>query len=105
MENQHKNQPAQVFASAFAESLAESLLKSTGTSWRLTIQDTAELDTRHGQPVHFRLTVGGAISGDCFVEFYQPQITELASKILGQPSSNFADEHKRALEKAISSAM
>jgi flagellar motor switch protein FliN len=105
MENQLNNQPARVFAGAFAESLAESLLKSTGTSWRLTIQDTPELETRQGQPVHFRLTVSGAITGDCFVEFYQPQITELASMILGQPPSTFADEHKRALEKAISSAM
>jgi flagellar motor switch protein FliN len=105
MENHRNNQPAQVFAGAFAESFAESLLKSTGASWRLTIQDAPELDTRQGQPVHFRLTISGAISGECFVEFYQPQITELASKILSQPSSIFADEHKRALEKAISSAM
>jgi flagellar motor switch protein FliN/FliY len=51
------------------------------------------------------LTLSGAISGECFVEFYQPQIAELASKLLGQPSSTFTDEHKRALEKAISSAM
>lgn len=105
MENHRNNQPAQVFAGAFAESFAESLLKSTSTSWSLAIQDTPALDTRQGQPVHFRLTLSGAISGECFVEFYQPQIAELASKLLGQPSSTFTDEHKRALEKAISSAM
>jgi flagellar motor switch protein FliN/FliY len=105
MENQPNNLAARVFAGAFADSLAESLGKAIGTPWRLTVLESPELETRHGEPVHFRVSVGGAVSGDCFVEFYQPQITELASKILGHAPSAFADEHKRALEKLISAAM
>jgi flagellar motor switch protein FliN/FliY len=105
MENQPNNLAARVFAGAFADSLAESLGKAIGTPWRLAVLESPELETRHGQTVHFRLTVSGSINGECFVEFYQPQITELASKILGHAPSTFADEHKRALEKLISATM
>jgi flagellar motor switch protein FliN/FliY len=105
VDNMSKNQAAKVFASAFAESLAASLPQEGGPPWQLRVLDSPDLATRQGQPIHFRLTAEGALSGECFAEFYEPQITEIASRLLGQPGSIFTDEHADALAKVLSSAM
>ena len=57
-----------------------------------------------GMPVHFRLEVQGAISGECFVEFYEPQISELVSKITKQQVTELTDELCEGLAQVISSA-
>lgn len=100
-----QNQAAGVFANAFAESLARSLTQTLAATWQLKVLDAPEIDTPTSQSVHFRLTLSGAIGGDCFVEFYEPYVTELASKIAGKQSSSPGEEPKLALEKVISSAM
>ena len=100
-----QNQAAGVFANAFAESLARSLTQTLAATWQLKVLDAPEIDTPTSQPVHFRLTLSGAIGGDCFVEFYEPYVTELASNIAGKQSSSPGEEPTLALEKVISSAM
>lgn len=105
MENNGNQQAARAFAGVFAESLAESLTSASAQKWQLKALDSPDLSNRQGQTVHFRLTVDGALCGEFFVEFHEPQVTELAAKICGQPATAFGDEHTEALAKVISTAM
>jgi len=105
MDNQTNKKAARGFADAFAASLGESLTQAIGSPAVLTVLDSPDLATRRGQPVHLRLTVEGAVRGECFVELYEPQVAELASMILSSPSTAFGEEHAQALERVISSAM
>jgi flagellar motor switch protein FliN/FliY len=105
MDIQAKKKGANFFAAAFAESLAESLAAETGSPCPLGVISSPETPTDKGASIHFRLTMEGAISGECFVEFYEPQASDLVSKILKQPvTTELADEHCEALAKVISSA-
>ena len=105
MDTQSNKNAARVFAGAFAESLADSLTQLVGSQWRIKVLDTPDLSTRQGEPVHFRLTVDGALHGECFVESYEPQVAQVGSQISDQPESNFVEEHAVAWQKALSSAM
>ena len=105
MDNQSKQKAARTFAGAFAESLSESLTGAIGSSWPLKVLDSQDLATRQGKPIHYRLTVDGAMRGECFVELYEPQVADLGAKILGQPASAFNNEHADALAKIITLAM
>jgi len=104
MNKQSNKQTARIFAGAFASSLGEALTQAAGKPLQLKVLDNPDLGTRHGQPVHFRMTADGALHGECFVELYQPQVAELGSKILGQPAAAFQKEHSQALAEVISSA-
>lgn len=105
MDNQIKHQGAQVFAKALAESLAETLTRKIGLPWQLKIMDSPDLTKRHGKSIHFRLTVEGALNGECFVELYESHVAEFGCKILGQPLATLSDEHVQALATVISSAL
>jgi flagellar motor switch protein FliN/FliY len=105
MENPTNDRAARIFAGTFAENLGESLSKAAGNLWRISVLDNPDLSTRHGQSVHFRLTAEGGLRGECFIEFCQPQVTELAVAIVGQPATAFGDEHERALAKEVSAAL
>jgi flagellar motor switch protein FliN/FliY len=104
MDNRSTKQTAREFADAFTSSLAEALTQAAGTPFHLKVLDNPDLGTRHGQPVHFRLTADGALHGECFVELYEPQVAELGSKILGEPAAAFREDHSEALTKVISTA-
>jgi len=104
VDNQSNKQTARIFADAFAPSLAQALTQAVGSPLLLKVLDSPDLSTRHGQPVHFRLTADGALHGECFVEFYEPQVADLGSKLLGEPAAAFREEHSEALAKVISSA-
>ncbi len=104
MENQSKQKAARGFADAFAEALTASLATATGFSWPLEVADYGSTPVQKGASVHFRLTVEGALSGECFIEFYEPQVSDLISNILKQPIGR-ADEHGDALAQVISSAL
>ncbi|HEX4322511.1 MAG TPA: flagellar motor switch protein FliN [Acidobacteriaceae bacterium] len=105
MDNRNNHEAARGVAAAFAESFGKSLSQSIGSPWSLAILDNPDLTTRQGQSVHFRLTMDGALRGDCFVEFYEPYVAELGSKILGEGTSDYSARHKDALAKAIIAAM
>lgn len=81
MNNETKNKGANIFASAFANSLAEVLGAAAGTAWPVAVASSPESSSNKGAAVNFRLAVEGAVNGDCFVELYEPQASELAAKL------------------------
>lgn len=103
MENQNSNQAARVFAGAFAESLAASLTEAGQLPWRIKMVDAPDLAKRAGQSVHFRLTLSGALRGECFAELGEQQVIELTSDILRRPLPG--DEYLEAMAKIIATAM
>lgn len=105
MDKQTNSYAARQFAGAFAESLAESLNKADGVPWRIEVLESPDLAKRQEQLVNFRLTLDGALRGECFVEFSEPRAAELACRILGQPQAAFGEDHSEALANLISSAM
>jgi len=106
LDNQSNKKAAQVFANAFAVSLAESLTQAVGSPLKLQVQDTPDLAASQGKPVHYRLTMEGALHGECFVEFYEPLVAQLGSKILGETEAgDYTIEQADELKKVVSSAM
>ena len=104
MDIQTKKKSANFFAAAFAESLAQSVAAEAGSVWPLGVMSSQDAPINKGTPVHFRLAVEGSIAGECFIEFYEPQVSGLVSKMLKQPVTELADEHCEALAKVITSA-
>lgn len=101
MDNQRKKEVARTFAGAFAESIREALKSATGSPWPLEVLDGANPPTQKGMPVHFRLSLEGALTGDLFVEFFEPQVIRLLSKMLREPVAEFTEEHSAALARFI----
>ena len=101
-DNINNRKGAKIFAAAFATAVADALAKAIGAPWPLEVMEAAEPSTRHGQPVHFRLSVEGALRGECFVEFYDPQVNPLATKILGRAPVD--EEGETALLKVLAGA-
>lgn len=104
MDNQTNKQAAAAFAKAFAACLGESFTEAVGSSLTLKVLDSPDLGARQGQPVHYRLTADGGLRGQCFVEFYEPAVADLGSKILKQPMADFSDGHADALAKVMAAA-
>jgi flagellar motor switch protein FliN len=104
MENQSKKKGAEIFAAAFAGAFSEALGAATGSALPLNPVDSLAPAANRGTPVHFRLTADGSISGDCFVEFYEPQVAELVAKIVKEPVTELTDQNIEALVKVLSTA-
>jgi flagellar motor switch protein FliN/FliY len=104
MDNQRKKEVAQTFAAMFARSIGEALTNATGELWPLEILNYANPPTPKGMPVHYRLSVEGAFSGECFVEFSEPQVMNLLSKMLREPVTEFTDAYSETFAKVIASA-
>lgn len=105
MDNQGKTLAARAFAETFAEALSGSLEQSTGAPWPLEVLNCPDPPTSKGKPVHFRLRVDGTLSGECFVEFYEPQIAALAATIVKEPEETSPDRQADVVAKALSTAM
>jgi flagellar motor switch protein FliN/FliY len=105
MSNQVNQQAARRFSTGFAQSLSESLTAAAGHSWKLQILDSSSPSAQPGSSVYFRLTVEGFLSGDFFLEFNEPQVSELASAICGHALQAFSNEDGEALRKVIAAAM
>ena len=103
MENQNNKAAVRTFAGALASALSDSLGHALGLPWRLEILDGQEVPPRNTKPVQFSLKAEGGLQGECFVEFYEPQATELAAKLNSEGESADADPGK-ALAAALSSA-
>lgn len=99
VENQNNRDAARAFALAFANALGEALGSALGIPWPLAPTAGAEAATDFGKPIHFRLKVAGRLSGECFAEFYETQVSQLAAKLLGRPPVN--DEPMQALDKVL----
>jgi flagellar motor switch protein FliN/FliY len=103
MDNEAKKKGANIFASAFAESLGEALGAATGAPWPVKVISSPDTPSNKGTAVNFRLTVEGAISGECFVELYEPQASELVAKLGNQTAEAGADPSE-ALSNLLQSA-
>jgi len=104
MSNQKTNDGAIDFGAAFASSLAEAVGAATGAPWPIEALRGPSPAGNKGTPLHFRLTAEGALAGECFIEFYEPQVSELAAKIVKEPVVELTDEHVEALARVISTA-
>jgi flagellar motor switch protein FliN len=102
MDNPNNKQAARIFASAFAGSITTAVSKAVSGPWSLEVLEGAEPPTRQGKPVHFRLSVEGAAHGECYLEFYEPQVSGLAEKILARPAVD--DEAGEAVAGLLSAA-
>ncbi|HEX4031307.1 MAG TPA: flagellar motor switch protein FliN [Terracidiphilus sp.] len=103
MDNQNKI-VVRTFAAALAGAVSESLGKAAGSPWPLEVVDTDQPPARRGQPLQFSLKLDGGLRGQCFIEFYQPAASELASKLAGQPVETVGDEHIKSLVAALSAS-
>jgi flagellar motor switch protein FliN/FliY len=104
MNHRNDKKVARTIASAFAASLAESLTKAGGASFHTKILDNPDLATRKGQPIHFRLIAEGALHGACFVEFFEAQVADLATRISGDAPKTSSDDQIDTLCDVLSSA-
>jgi flagellar motor switch protein FliN/FliY len=105
MDNHANKKVAEEFAGVFATSLTESLTQAVGVPLQLKVLESPDLGTRPGDPVHYRLTVGGALRGECYIELYVPHVAELGARILGKAASAYTEDHAEALGKVIAAAM
>ena len=105
MDNQARKKGAQVFAAAFAQSLSEVLTESSGMMEQLGVVDDLASLSGDGVPIQFRIQVEGALSGECFIEFYESQIVALLANAIGEPGDSLTDEHKKSFTKFVLAAV
>lgn len=105
MNNQDNKSAARVFAAALAQSVSQSVSEAIGMPWQLVVGDSPETPTRKAQPVQFRLHVEGGIQGECFLEFYEPQVTDVAAKLPGAEPEAALEEQARRLAALIAAGM
>jgi len=96
---------ANLFAAEFAKCLGESLTAATGTPWPLEVMNTTDAAANGATQVHFRLTVEGAINGECFAEFYESQVAALVAKAVKQAETETAATPEDALAGFLASAL
>jgi len=104
MDNLEQKKGAMEFADTFAESLSVALATMTGSPWPLKVIDTGEIPANEATPIQFRLAVEGALRGECFVEFYEPQVATLLGRMTRQRVPALTEDHKAAFAKFLSSA-
>ena len=95
---------AREFANALATTISDALNKATGTPWPLQVSNSPEAPTQNSQTVQLRLTVDGGLKGECFIEWYEPAVSDLGSK-LGGSSDDTVIEHSRRLVAVLSAGM
>ena len=93
MENKLTKNGLKLFASAFAQSLSASLAEASGPKLPLEIVESGTFPANESTPIQFKLTVEGALRGECFIEFYEPQVAALLSTIMQQPVAALDDNH------------
>ena len=93
------------FTSDFSSALANVLSQFTAAAW--TVQETPEAETAGtaGPAQVYRLVLGGSLNGECFVELNRSEVLGIATKILGEEATEFADEHGEALLEMLGAAV
>jgi flagellar motor switch protein FliN/FliY len=104
MENKLTKNGLKIFASAFAQSLSASLAQASGPKVPLEIVDRGSIPTNESTPIQFKLTVEGALCGECFIEFYEPQVAALLSTIMQQPITALAESHLALFTRIVTAA-
>lgn len=104
MENKSTKNGLKIFATAFAQSLSASLAEASGSASQLEIADRGTIPSNASKPIQFKLTLEGAIRGDCFVEFYEPQVAALLASITKQPVTALDGNHLALFTKLVTAA-
>jgi flagellar motor switch protein FliN/FliY len=104
MENKLTKNGLRIFAAAFAQSLSASLAEASGSKLPLEVVDQGTNPTNDGTPIQFKLTVEGALRGECFVEFYEPQVAALLSMIMQQPITALDNNHLALFTRLVAAA-
>jgi flagellar motor switch protein FliN/FliY len=104
MENKSTKNGIRIFAAAFAESLSASLAEASGSASQLEIAGEGTIPTNASKPIQFKLTVEGVIRGDCFVEFYEPQVAALLATVTQQPVPALENNHLALFTRLVSAA-
>jgi flagellar motor switch protein FliN/FliY len=104
MDQQTNNATARAFASIIAGALTESLGQAMGATCMLEITDNQSTPERNAPPVQFKIKVEGSLRGECFVEFYEPLLSDVVMQTTGVPSAT-PDDQSKALNTVVSSAM
>lgn len=105
MNNDAKKKCANLFAAEFSKCLSGALATATGTPCPLEVLETPESAANKGTPVHLRLSVEGAINGECFAEFYETQVLDLVTKAAQHQGSVVPEEAGDALAGFIATSM
>lgn len=103
MDNPVQKKGAVEFAAAYAEALSAALAGATGTKWPHEVIDSGSIPASDAPAIQFRLIVDGALHGECFIEFYEPQVAVLLARIIKQPVGGLTDAHKSFFAKFINS--
>ena len=104
MDSQARRKGAVFFASAFAQLLAEVLTEAASAKKQLEVVDDLSLPVRDDLPIQYRIQVEGALSGECFAEFYESQIGALLSNLVGKPIVSLSAENKRFFGRFVMAA-
>jgi flagellar motor switch protein FliN/FliY len=100
-----KKMAAEKFAASFAEALAASIAVAVGQPWPLEVPAYSDSSAKHGVPLHYRLRLDGSLRGECYAEFYEPQISLLLEKMAQQPAEMTSEERADAFAKVVLAAL
>jgi flagellar motor switch protein FliN len=92
------------FAAALASAISESLEQAIGSPWSLELLEGQQPPAQRTQPAQFRVKMEGGMRGDCFIEFYEPQVSELLAKLGGAQTEASDDNRLKPLAAVISTA-
>ena len=104
MDSHARRNGALVFAAAFAQSLSEVLSEATNTKTELKVVDDSSSAAGDTAPIQYRLQCEGALSGECFVEFHESQVSALLQNLIGEQVESLTDEHKQTFAKFVLAA-
>lgn len=104
MDQANNKLTARSFAEAFAGALSDSLAQVTGSPWPLELADNQDPPAREPQPVQFKVKFESGLNGHCFVEFYEPQLSELLAKIESDETNEDSSDRAKALVPVLSAA-
>ena len=102
MDQQNNRAAARSFAEVFAGALSASIAQAIGSPWPLEVADDQDPPARNTQPLPFRVKAEGGLAGECFVEFYEPQLSELLAELGRRDSSEGSADRDKALVSALS---
>jgi len=104
MDTQNSKNAVRAFAATLANAISESLEAAIGSPWPLELTDSQEPASRKTQPAQIRLKLEGKLRGECFIEFYEPQLSDLLSKLGSKDAEAAENNGSKALADVISSA-
>lgn len=81
MDDQNNAVAVRTFAEAFAAAISAAVTQASGSPWQLEKADGQESPSRDAQPLQFKVQLDGGLSGESYVEFYEPQYSELLTKL------------------------